>query len=117
MHLLLLTHCQCEKENTKSIDGINLEEVYDLPSNPDKVQYLAYVMVYNLFQYTVKCLKETPLSYTTKCNYEMVSGISTEYYKKNEFAFKNMEGKPSEKLHKNSDENDLESDGHTNIDN
>ena len=58
------------------MDDINSEEIYDFASH--KVQYLAYVM---LFPHTVKCLKQMPLSHTAKCNYEMVSGFNTEYYK------------------------------------
>ena len=58
---------------------MNLEEIYDFPFN--KVQYLAYVMAYDLVPQTVKCLKQTPLSYTAKCNHEMALGFSTEYYK------------------------------------
>ena len=53
---------------------MNLEEAYDFPSN--KVQYSAYVMVYDLCTHTVKCLKQTPLSYIAKCNYEMELGFN-----------------------------------------
>ena len=65
-------------------------------------------MVYDLFPHTVKCLKQTLLSYTAKWNYEKVS---VQNITKHEFAFKNIEeGKSSEELDKNSDGNDAESD-------
>ena len=56
-------------------------------------------------------------SYALKMNIIVILGFSTEYYNKPEFAFKNIEGKSSEELDKNSDGNNPRSDGDTDIDN
>ena len=95
-----------KKKNAKDIEDVDLEVIYSLPAN--KAQYLGYIMLYDFFPHTVKCLIADGLSYTAKCSYEDVLDFNTAYFKKHEYAFINLEH--GHELSENSDVSDSESD-------
>ena len=43
-----------KKKNAKDIEDVDLEVIYSLPAN--KGQYLGYIILYDFFPHTVKCL-------------------------------------------------------------
>ena len=59
-----------KKKNAKDIEDVDLEVIYSLPAN--KGQYLGYIMLYDFFPQTVKCLIADGLSYTARCSYKDV---------------------------------------------
>ena len=73
-----------KKRNAKDIEDVDLEVIYSLPAN--KGQYLGYIMLYDFFPHTVKCLIADGLSYTAKYSYEYVLDFNTAYFRKHEYA-------------------------------
>ena len=53
-----------KKKNVKDIEDVDLELIYSL--NANKGQYLGYIMLYEFFPHTVKCLIADGLSYKNK---------------------------------------------------
>ena len=109
-------HVLLEKKNTKSVDDINLEEVYDLPAN--QARYFAHVMLYDLPTQSQVFDSRCPFVYSQIHLSNGTRFFNTEYYKNYEFAFKYIEeGKSGEELDENSDGNYSESDGDIDNDN